>query len=115
MNIEIKKVSKIVSELLNFCLNNSSKKVEICVEDKGDKFEIIFKTNSTCCTDEEIKYIEELLNVTRESEIEEYYWQLTGEDYEDQEISLVGMMVDEATIKWEKPLIEIKLIRYKDV
>ena len=115
MKIEIKKVSKIVSELINFCLNNSSKKVEVSVEDKKDRFEIIIKTNNINCTDEQIEYIDELLNVTRQSEVEEYYWQLTGEDYKDQEISLVGMMVDESIIKWEKPLIEIKLIRYKDV
>jgi hypothetical protein len=114
MKQEINKVSKIVSELINFCLNNSAKKIEISIEDKEDRFEILIGTDYIECSKDDVENVKTLLETGRQLEVDEYYWQLTGEDMSDQELSLVGMMVDEAIVNWEKPSMKIKLIRYRE-
>jgi len=37
----------------------------------------------------------------RRHDIEEYYWELTGDDDLDTELSLVGMMVDDVVIDYK--------------
>lgn len=112
MKHEIKKVSKIVDELMEFCFLYSASKVDISVENKGDRFEITAHVDKIDCCDEKVNRLRELLNVQRQSEIEEYYWQLAGEDERNGEYNLVGMMVDEADVKYTHPSLTIKLVRY---
>lgn len=113
MKHEVQKISKIVDEIINFYFLNSSKKVNISIEDKDDVFIIIAESNHVNCSVDKIEQIKDLLNVQRQSEIEEYYWQLAGEDVGGGELNLVGMMVDEVNIEFTPPSIKIKLVRYK--
>lgn len=114
MKHEIKKVSKIVDELIEFCFSHSTEKVAVTLENKKDKFEIIAHCDNIDCNDEKIERLRELLSVQRQNEIEEYYWQLAGEDEHNGEFCLVGMMVDEAAVDYKCPALTIKLIRYKE-
>ncbi|QGU96597.1 hypothetical protein GOM49_17225 [Clostridium bovifaecis] len=113
MRHEVKKVSKIVDELIEFCFLHSTEKVNVTVENKKDRFEIIAHSDNVNCSDEKVERLKELLSVQRQNEIEEYYWQLAGEDEHNGEFSLVGMMVDEAEVKFTCPSLTIKLVRYK--
>ena len=45
--------------------------------------------------------------------MEEYYWALVGDCDVANELSLVGMMVDEAEVQHEGSEIKISLYRYK--
>lgn len=113
MKHEVKKVSKIVDELIEFCFLHATEKVSVTVENKEDRFEILAHSDNVNCSNEKVERLKELLNVQRQNEIEEYYWQLAGEDEHNGEFSLVGMMVDEAEVKFTCPSLTIKLVRYK--
>lgn len=113
MKYEIQKISKIVEELIDFFYSHSTKKVNISLDDTGDVFIIEVQSDKVICSDNKIKKLRELLNVQRQREIEEYYWQLAGSDLEGDEYNLVGMMVDEAEIDFNDSFLKIRLVRYK--
>ena len=48
----------------------------------------------------------------RQEEMEEYYWHLLGNDSETEEISLIGMMVDEAEVCVNSQTLTVELTRY---
>ncbi|GAA0181102.1 hypothetical protein SH2C18_36830 [Clostridium sediminicola] len=114
MKHEVQKISKIVDEIINFYFINSSKKMNIVIEEKDDSYIIIAESSQVECSAEKIEHIKKLLSVQRQSEMDEYYWQLAGEDIKGGEFNLVGMMVDEVSIDFKPPSIRIELVRYKE-
>lgn len=88
--------------------------MNIVIEEKDDSYIIIAESNQVECSDEKIEQIKDLLSVQRQSEMDEYYWQLAGEDIKGGEFNLVGMMVDEVNIEFKPPSIRIELVRYKE-
>jgi hypothetical protein len=53
----------------------------------------------------------ESLSIQRQHELEEYYWQLAGESDCDDELTLIGAMIDEATLELVDGNLHITLIR----
>ncbi|WP_326911388.1 hypothetical protein [Sedimentibacter sp. MB31-C6] len=113
MKYEIQKISRIVDVMIDFYLSRSAKKTNFSIEEKKGKFIINVYAEQIDCNYEKIEEMKELLNVQRQREMEEYYWQLAGNDIDGEEINLIGMMVDEATVEYNCPSLEITLIRYK--
>lgn len=114
MKHELQKVSKIVHEIVNFYLLNSSTKTDITVENKEDRSVIIAKSDDVKCTQEQIEEIRNLLKTNRQREVEGHYWQLAGEDELNKEFNLVGLMTDESSVEFENGSLTIKLTRYKE-
>lgn len=91
---------KIVDELMNFCYRQGSKKIDVSISTENNVTSIlisadIFGISSTILSD-----IEKALNAPRCHEMEEYFWSLTGDDDLDNELNLVGMMIDEAFVNY---------------
>ena len=61
--------------------------------------------------EDEINNLSEFLNIQRQYEIEEYYWGLMGETSDEDELFLVGSMIDSATLEIKNDNLYIKLIR----
>lgn len=114
MKHEVQKISKIVDEIINFYFMSSSKKMNIAIEEKDDSYVIIAESDRIQCSSEKIEKIKDLLSVQRQSEMDEYYWQLAGEDIKGGEFNLVGMMVDEVNIEFKPPSIRMELVRHKE-
>lgn len=113
MKYEILKISKIVEEIMDFFFSHLTKKVNISIEETEDVFIIEIQSDNIVCNENKIAKFNELLNVQRQREMEEYYWQLAGNDLEGEEYNLVGMMVDEAYVEFNKPALKVRLVRYK--
>jgi hypothetical protein len=113
MKYEIQKISRIVDVVIDFFMTHSSSKINISIEDAPDRYIIVIQSENINCNPEMANKLNRLLNVQRQREIEEYYWQLGGNDVEGDEINLIGMMVDEAIIENNCPSIKITLIRKK--
>ncbi len=113
MKHEIKKISKIVDELVTFFLKNDTDEIDIKI--KKDEKNIIIKIvdYNTCFNKEDIDCITKLLCAQRQHEIEAYYWQLAGEIDSDSELILVGAMIDKAKVKIVDKNLCIELIRYR--
>lgn len=111
MNSEKQKNIKIANEILNFCYRHNSNHISLDIKNYDDK--TIFNISSYIENLNE-KYLEELrklLSYPRYHEMEEYYWGLTGEVSADSELTLVGMMTDEAVVEYGNSILHISLIR----
>ncbi|WP_186429828.1 hypothetical protein [Clostridium sp. BSD9I1] len=113
MKNELKKISKIVQELMDFCLLNGALNLNISLSNTENFFEIIAHSYNVTSSNQEISNLKQILNLKRQREIEEYYWQLAGSDEGTDQLSLIGMMIDEAEVEFSPPNLTIKLIRYK--
>lgn len=113
MNHEIKKISKIIDELATFCLLHGAKLMNMSIENNEDYFKITLDIDNIDSTNKRVKRLEELLNCPRQSEMEEFYWELTGESDHDSELSMVGMMVDKAKLEYVGNSLKMILYRYK--
>lgn len=115
MRHEASKVSRIIDELNSYYLNKGARKINISIEELDDQYKIFFEVCCITCSEEELDELRELLNESRQPEVEAYYWTLTSEpsDVENSELSLIGMMVDKAEIAYEGSKLVLKLYRYK--
>ena len=106
------KIIKIIDEILSVSFANQANEVDINVKVTGNQTRINFKGNCKSVTKEKLTEIEEMLNLEKQPELEQYYWELIGQnDYAD-ELSIVGLMIDEAQVSYD-PEEGIELTLYR--
>lgn len=113
MNFEIKKVTKILSEMISFALLGNAEKIDVSVENNEDMYKLLITAKNIKRSDESIENLKELLNSPRQKAAEEYYWELAGDSDTGSELALVGMMTDEVNVEYKNNNLTIELHRYK--
>lgn len=104
---------KIIDELMFFAYKYGGSKIQINTHKDTTAFYINFKTEIENLPDDILEITSNLLLAPRCHEMEEYYWNLTGDDDTDCELMLVGMMTDEASLDYkDNKYLEINLKRY---
>ncbi len=114
MKHERLKISKMVGELMNYLFYMGATDINIEYKETEDCFRIICKSNFQEDASRKIEKLTKLLKSNKHEEVEEYYWALTGDCDVANELSLVGMMVDESKVEFEDKEIKIILYRYKE-
>lgn len=112
MRHEIKKISRIVDELTTLFLKEDTNEVDFSIKRLPDHTVIKIIDYGTHFSDEYIDQLRELFNSQRQCEVEEYYWQLCGEVDNDDELTLIGCMIDKATVEKRDGDLYLELIRY---
>ncbi|OPL07656.1 MAG: hypothetical protein AVO33_04190 [delta proteobacterium ML8_F1] len=113
MKHEIKKISRIVDELTTLFLKEDTNEVDFSIKILPEQTRITISAHATHFTEADVEQLKNILGAQRQYEVEEYYWQLAGEcDDIDHELTLVGAMVDEATVEIKEGSLFIELIRY---
>jgi len=111
MHNEIQKTTKIVDELSSLLMNKGSLEIDIKLK-LSDVCTTIFMTDyNTNLTQDEINTLSQFLNIPRQTEVEEYYWGLMGETSDDDELFLVGSMIDTAKFELKGDDLYIELTR----
>ncbi|CAM3052137.1 hypothetical protein HAHI6034_12900 [Hathewaya histolytica] len=107
------KIVKLISELTSFCYKYEASKVNIDIENKPEEVEIRLNANIKDFPMDVLETVRTMLSAPRSHEIEECYWNLSGDDDTDSELVLVGMMVDYAEIDYnqETRILNFNLIR----
>ena len=98
MQSEIKKITRIINEMTYVLMKKGSIDLEVKVKKNKDLSTIYIVDYNTKYSDEEICELNEVLNIQRQCEVEEFYWELMGDDSHEDELFLVGSMVDKATV-----------------
>ncbi|GAU77804.1 hypothetical protein [Fusibacter sp. 3D3] len=111
MRHETKKICRIVDELTTLFLREDTNEVDFKIKKEQDRTLIQITDYETHLSDEEIAHLKETLNAQRQYEIEEYYWQLAGETDDEAELTLVGAMIDAATVEKRAGNLYIELVR----
>lgn len=106
------KAIKLMNELTGFVLKRGGRKIDISFSVENDHIEIAVEAKIENLKKEDLEALEGL-NTPRQSEVEDYYWELIGENDNYQELTLVGMIIDKAEYSYQDDLLEISLFKEK--
>lgn len=108
------KNTKILDELMGFCFKYGATKLKMELDTNEFETIIIVRAHIDDISEKTLIMARELLSVPRCHEMEEYYWNLSGDDDTDTEFTLVGMMTDEVEINYSSDkILEFKIKRFK--
>lgn len=111
MKFKFEKNLKIINELMT-CLHKlgaNNINVNMCTEEDSTNFLLWGETPDL--TQEKLETLINALNTSRQHEIEEYYWNIIGEYETDNQLSIIGMMIDNAEVTFNNKILTIKLCR----
>ncbi len=112
MKHEIKKIMKIADEVMTFCMYNyEAEHADFSVRKRGENYEMSFLFHDVAISVDELEAMKKKLKVKRNPELENYYWQLTGEIENSSELALVAMMSDRVTVDYRDNALSILIIR----
>lgn len=113
MRHEVKKISRIVDELTTMLLKDDTNEVDFKIKMDPTQTVISIVDYHSRCDEKMIERLRDALSIERQHEMEEYYWQLAGESDCDDELTLVGAMIDEAKVEMIDGNLTMELIRYR--
>lgn len=103
---------RIVDELMTFCYKYGTKKIQIDILEEEQCTVFTLSAEIHDLDQNILDNVNKLLNAPRLHEMEEYYWNLTGDNDTDSELALVGMMTDEVFVNYmENKFLNIVLKR----
>ncbi len=104
------KVLKIVSELIGlfFSLRIYNPQVDVDYEEAHTV--VTIRGTYEELDHNKLERFEELVQVSRQDELDEYYWNLAGNSHYP-EFILLGTMVDSATIEKENHVLTVQVVR----
>jgi len=103
---------KIAGELMSYCHKHGAEDLHLDIN-LGVKSAVIeIKANPTGISDDDLLQLTKLLNAPRQREVEQDFWELMGEMECGCELTLIGMLIDEALVKLDNGRIEITLYRH---
>lgn len=112
MTYEKQKIARIANALVEYFLSHNAKGLTLSILEDEKQISILLQIGQVTLSNKSMDELKHYLYMERQEEMEEYYWHLLGNDSETEEISLIGMMVDEATVTSVPPSLTIELIRY---
>lgn len=105
------KARKIIDELTGYLLRNNIKKLSIYLEIEEDRIDISLWGQLTCKIPD-LEDVIRLMNAKRVPEMEEYYEHLLGSGINDNDMNLLGAMVDEASYDLKEERLEVRVTRF---
>lgn len=109
----IEKGMRIISDLVSFCHYYGGQEFTMAMKHDVDKSTTHMLV--TCnLPDMEQRWLDELsrkLNSHRQREVEQDYWELSGESEMSGELTLVGMMIDKAMVEYDGSWLTINAFR----
>lgn len=111
MKFKFEKNLKIINELMTYLhkLGCNDIHVNICTKENSTIFLLWGETPNL--NEENFQILVNTLNIQRQHEIEEYYWNLLGEYETDNQLSIIGMMIDKAEVTFNSNILNIKLVK----
>jgi hypothetical protein len=96
MRLEFEKKMKMASDLLSYCHLQGATEYHLDIKLNSDSSVFVVKANPVNISEEAMELLRKNLNAPRQKEMEQDYWELVGESEEKCEMTLIGMMCDEA-------------------
>ncbi|QSX05164.1 hypothetical protein JYG23_10775 [Sedimentibacter sp. zth1] len=111
MHNEIQKTTKIIDEFMALFIKKGCNEIDMKLKKEIETTKIFLVVHDTNLSNNEINNLNELLNIQRQYEVEEYYWELMGETSNEDELFLIGSMIDKAVIEKKKNNLYIEITR----
>jgi hypothetical protein len=98
MSAEREKILGIISELIKFLYDHKAKEMTIKINETLEEIQVIVSEKTLKLSYNEIEELRVKLNSPRIFEVEGLYWKLIGDPDGQEELKLVGTMVDSAKV-----------------
>lgn len=108
---ENQKISKIISEFNLFLLDLGINKIEIDVQKQENQTILSFSCEAI--SENILKEMSTKLSKKRDSSFELYGWELIGQADSDEELGLIGSLVDEFSYQQTEERVYFKMVRYE--
>jgi len=113
MNTERLKMTNIISSILSIMLKRKATKVDIQVENTDIEARINISGNMEGLTKEEVEGFRKKLDNARSMDLEEPYWELS-DTLEEENLYLLGVMIDSFHLDFDGEYMHLTLIRKKE-
>lgn len=107
----LEKNLRIINELVTYCHWLGAEKYDIHFNHEADHCTIEISCAIASVDPDDLQELEDVLNLPRQREIEQNYWELSGDSELEGELTLVGMMVDKATVTYSGGVLHISALR----
>lgn len=112
MKYDLKKFIKVIDELLTHCMHTfDTRRVDVAIEHDDEAFRAEFRLHGGDVAEAALDAMRQKFEIPRNPELEDYYWQLTGELENSSELDLVAMMCDETRIQFADEVLTIQIVR----
>ncbi|MCL2200690.1 MAG: hypothetical protein FWB75_01900 [Oscillospiraceae bacterium] len=111
MKIKFQKTMNIVSELLSYCQLHGAKEYHLDIKEEDGAVTLLMRACPELITDSEFEFLKTALSAPRQRDVEQQYWELVGESDVDSELTLIGMLCDEAKVEYADSVLTIWLKR----
>ncbi len=109
-----KRLTRIIDELIYYFFTLNATNITVQINEEESKFEVTLCCNYALEKANKVQELSRSLKTTRQVEMEEYYWELAGERCHECELSLIGMMIDEAIIKTQENHLQLTIYKNKN-
>lgn len=111
MSLQLDKLMRIVSDLVAFCHAEGGEEFQIFIKHEHDVSSLTISSPIQSFPSSLLEELREELNLPRQHEIEQNYWELSGDSEVSDGLTLVGMMVDDAKVGYRDGILYIHLSR----
>ena len=112
MSLELEKGMRMISDLVSYCYYEGAEEFDMRLKRKdGGATEMRLTCSLAGLTPAKLESIRRMLQVPRQREVEQNFWELSGEMEFGSEIALAGVMSDRAEIGYEDDTLTIALYR----
>jgi len=111
MKTKFEKVTGITSELLSYCHQYGANEFHIDILEGDGSVSLVVSAGVGNISDEELESLRQCLSAPRQREVEQDYWELIGGMESSSELTLIGMLCDEAYVNYDGKLLTISLTR----
>jgi len=111
MKTRFEKNLRITGDLMLYCHHHGATELNSNIVEGDGIITYTIKAFPVDLSDGQLEGLTKRLNAPRQKEIEQDYWELMGESEDFSELTLVGMLCDEANIVYENRTIVFTLIR----
>lgn len=111
MKFRVEKNLRILNELITYFHKHNNNNIHIDIENSDEFTYFYIAGKIDDITEDELIELNRILNIPRQHEVEQYYWHLGGESELECELSLVGIMIDEAIIDYSDGVLSFKIKR----
>lgn len=111
MKLKMQKNMRIVSAMMGYCYHLGGTHFQVDLAMEAECTRILVSTEVDGLGGEETARVAKVLNTPRQRDMEQTYWNLSGDEEEGDELLLVGVMVDSATVDYDGSRLVIRLER----
>ena len=118
MEQSMKRMSKIIGELVRFFFHIGSSGIHMDLRKMGDGYVLVLKSDFLPEKRSEVEELKQIFETAEKNVgIEEIYWELAGEDYggNDSELQLIAQMVDLIEMVISDNTVEMAVCRAKQL